>query len=99
MNPSRRLSRRDMTFRGIPVRTATEVCEGCGAPICPKCNLECGECECCGEFSCDLCGAYVLRPAEELYRLLGALPPGVAGGRAPEADSDRPTGENGRMRI
>jgi hypothetical protein len=40
---------------------ADEVCETCGAPICPRCRLEAsGESGGPGEGTCELCGGYVV---------------------------------------
>jgi hypothetical protein len=41
---------------------ATDECEFCGAPVCPRCDREAVKCECCDEFNCDRCGAYVTPP-------------------------------------
>lgn len=41
---------------------AVEECEFCGAPVCPRCGFETAKCECCGEYSCEVCAAYVAPP-------------------------------------
>jgi NADH pyrophosphatase NudC (nudix superfamily) len=41
---------------------AQETCPDCGAPVCPSCGRETAVCECCGEFNCDRCNAYVTPP-------------------------------------
>lgn len=45
---------------------AVEVCQRCGAPICPRCGVEAVECECCGDFNCEGCGAIVVPPVVSL---------------------------------
>lgn len=55
---------RDMTRKLLGVRTATEVCWKCGAPICPECGLETFQCPDCDAFHCVGCGRYVDAPFE-----------------------------------
>jgi hypothetical protein len=59
---------------------ANEVCEGCGAPICPECGDEAMVCRCCGQFNCDRCGHYLVGPR------------GGRGGDGPEARGGAPSG-------
>jgi hypothetical protein len=53
------MQRARLTVRWIVAR---EVCSTCGAPICPECGDETAVCECCGEFNCERCVAYVTPP-------------------------------------
>jgi hypothetical protein len=52
--------RRELEKRRVRVLVGVRSCERCGAPYCPECDVECPECECCGEFNCEQCGAYVI---------------------------------------
>lgn len=45
---------------------ATRTCGTCDAPICPDCQVHATVCECCGEFNCEVCGAYVATPPDRM---------------------------------
>lgn len=53
---------RKMTRELLGVRVAVEVCDRCGAPICPACQIETFQCDHCGGFHCEGCGSYVDPP-------------------------------------